>query len=308
MASCKVCDHLDQDCVVFVNTVLLDKDVFRIFFMRALAKRLLLQRSASDDFEKAFLAKLGRGTAILTLFRWGSIDSLDLDGVVDFDSEFEKGLKMFEDLTISRSLMLDFHEKYPEDANFSAYVFQPSNWPTYAPAKLTLPDEMQSRIDHFGEFYPKLHSNRKLTWIHSLGTVSLVARYPKGDKELIVSLYQALVLLAFNDGVDRLQFKEIRDRIDLGIVCIILAAWSLGALTTAIAADREDLERTVQSLALGKKRVLLKRPATKEIGDDDEVLFNKNFEDKGHNVRINTIQIQETVRQLSSELLLTVKT
>jgi len=171
---------------------------------------------------------------------------------------------------------VDFHEKYPEDANFGAYVFQPSNWPTYAPAKLTLPDEMQSPIFHFGEFYPKVHSNRKLTWIHSLGTVSLVARYPKGDKELIVSLYQALVLLAFNDGVDRLKFKEIRGRIDL---------------------DREDLERTVQSLALGKKRVLLKRPATKEIDDDDEILFNKNFEDKGRNVRINTIQVQETVEE-----------
>jgi hypothetical protein len=79
-------------------------------------------------------------------------------------------------------------------------------------------------------------------------------------------------------------------------------------LTAAVTADREDLERTVQSLALGKKRVLLKRPPTKEIDDDDEILFNKNFEDAGRNVRINTIQVQETVRQLSSELLLTFKT
>lgn len=39
----------------------IDKDVFRIFFMRALAKRLLLQRSASDDFEKSFLTRLGKG-------------------------------------------------------------------------------------------------------------------------------------------------------------------------------------------------------------------------------------------------------
>jgi cullin 4 len=35
-----------------------DKDVFRTFYHRALAKRLLLQRSASDDFEKAMLKKL----------------------------------------------------------------------------------------------------------------------------------------------------------------------------------------------------------------------------------------------------------
>ena len=35
-----------------------DKDVFRAFYHRALAKRLLLEKSASDDHEKAMLKKL----------------------------------------------------------------------------------------------------------------------------------------------------------------------------------------------------------------------------------------------------------
>lgn len=35
-----------------------DMDVFRTFYKRALAKRLLLGRSASDDFEKSVLKKL----------------------------------------------------------------------------------------------------------------------------------------------------------------------------------------------------------------------------------------------------------
>jgi cullin-4 len=38
-----------------------DKDVFRGFYLRALAKRLLLGRSASDDFEAAVLKKLKDG-------------------------------------------------------------------------------------------------------------------------------------------------------------------------------------------------------------------------------------------------------
>lgn len=38
-----------------------DKDVFRTFYHRALARRLLLERSASDDFEKAVLKKLKEG-------------------------------------------------------------------------------------------------------------------------------------------------------------------------------------------------------------------------------------------------------
>lgn len=41
-----------------------DKDVFRTFYHRALAKRLLLAKSASDDFEKAMLKKLKESEAV----------------------------------------------------------------------------------------------------------------------------------------------------------------------------------------------------------------------------------------------------
>jgi cullin-4 len=47
-----------------------DKDVFRAYYMRALAKRLLLSRSANDAFEIAILKKLTDGMATLnTPFR-----------------------------------------------------------------------------------------------------------------------------------------------------------------------------------------------------------------------------------------------
>jgi cullin 4 len=38
-----------------------DKDVFRTFYHRALAKRLLLEKSASDDHEKGMLRRLKEG-------------------------------------------------------------------------------------------------------------------------------------------------------------------------------------------------------------------------------------------------------
>lgn len=44
-----------------------DKDVFRAFYHRALAKRLLLGRSASDDAERAMLKKLKEGAYTLSL-------------------------------------------------------------------------------------------------------------------------------------------------------------------------------------------------------------------------------------------------
>src|SRR5260221_5877421 len=42
-----------------------DKDVFRTFYHRSLAKRLLLEKSASDDFERAILKKLKEGTCLV---------------------------------------------------------------------------------------------------------------------------------------------------------------------------------------------------------------------------------------------------
>ena len=45
-----------------------DKDVFRTFYHRSLAKRLLLDKTASDDFEIAMLKKLKLGSLSLAYF------------------------------------------------------------------------------------------------------------------------------------------------------------------------------------------------------------------------------------------------
>ena len=52
-------EQLDASLALYRFTA--DKDVFRAFYHRALAKRLLLGRSASDDAEKAMLKKLKEG-------------------------------------------------------------------------------------------------------------------------------------------------------------------------------------------------------------------------------------------------------
>jgi len=66
----------DADYQAILDTVLAlyrytdDKDVFRAFYHRSLAKRLLLEKTASDDFEKAMLKKLKerRQHTLLKLF------------------------------------------------------------------------------------------------------------------------------------------------------------------------------------------------------------------------------------------------
>lgn len=122
---------------------------------------------------------------------------------------------MFDDLALSRSLTTEFHQKYPEHDLLNLCVFQPSNWPTYVPTPITLPSSMQDSLKSFEAFFKVVHPQRKLTWIHALSTVSLKGRFEAGDKELLVSLFQAVVLLLFNEE-EEIKYEHIRYQVGLG--------------------------------------------------------------------------------------------
>ena len=65
-------------------------------------------------------------------------------------------------------------------------------------------------------------------------------------------------------------------------------------LHSLLPAEDAELRRTLQSLACGKKKVLKKRPAGKDVNDEDVFLFNDAFEDPHAKVHINSIQVKET--------------
>ena len=75
---------------------------------------------------------------------------------------------------------------------------------------------MQSDLDAFVAFYKSKHQGRKLDWDHSLGTTTLKARFKAGPKELTVSLYQAIVLLLFNDAAE-IGYSQILEATRMGL-------------------------------------------------------------------------------------------
>ncbi|KAI0735750.1 Cullin-domain-containing protein [Earliella scabrosa] len=237
-----------------------DMDVFRTFYQRALAKRLLLGRSASDDFEKAVLKKLKE----------------------QYDPEFGMGDHMFNDLSVSRELMNEFlknPEKFggsPNAQKLNVMVLQRSSWPFAArQTNIDLPSWMQKDLDAFLAYYKSKYKGRKLDWDHALGTVTMKARFTSGEKELSVSLHQAVILLLFNDN-DELSYTEIKDQTRL---------------------DNAELQRTLQSLALGKKRVLRKTPLSKDVKPGDTFRFAADFTDNRYQIHINSIQAKETAEE-----------
>ncbi|KZP32792.1 hypothetical protein FIBSPDRAFT_882127 [Athelia psychrophila] len=240
-----------------------DKDVFRAFYFRALARRLLLGRSASDDWEKGMVRKLKE----------------------QYDPEFGTGEHMFKDLALSRDTLSEFRKhasETPGVEKVGVMVLQQSVWP-FAPRKgnADLPPSMQDLLGAYTSFYISKHQGHKLTWDHALGTATLAARFAAGNKELSVSLYQCVVLLLFNDNVE-LAYKDIEE------------GTRMGELSYDGSVDVSELKRTLQSLACGMKKVLRKRPEGKDVNDGDIFFFNTDFTDPRTKVHINSIQAKET--------------
>lgn len=62
-----------------------------------------------------------------------------------------------------------------------------------------------------------------------------------------------------------------------------------------VPSEESELRRTLQSLACGKARVLNKNPRGKDVEDGDRFNFNNDFKHKLFRIKINQIQMKETV-------------
>ncbi|XXG66039.1 hypothetical protein AAC387_Pa05g3594 [Persea americana] len=252
---------LDKILVLF--RFIQGKDVFEAFYKKDLAKRLLLGKSASIDAEKSMITKLK----------------------TECGSQFTNKLEgMFKDIELSKEINESFKQssqartKLPSGIEMSVHVLTTGYWPTYPPMDVRLPHELNVYQDIFKEFYLSKYSGRRLMWQNSLGHCVLKAEFPKGRKELGVSLFQTVVLMLFNDTL-KLSFQDIKD-------------------STSI--EDKELRRTLQSLACGKVRVLQKLPKGKEVEDEDSFVFNEDFSASLYRIKVNAIQMKETVEENAS--------
>lgn len=113
---------------------------------------------------------------------------------------------MFKDMDVARDEMASYNglqqgrdrkERPPVDLNVS--VLSAASWPTYPDVSVRIPSIVATSIADFEKFYHNKHTGRKLNWKHQLAHCQIRARFPKGYKELVVSSFQAIVLLLFND-------------------------------------------------------------------------------------------------------------
>ncbi|XP_048369768.1 cullin-4B [Sphaerodactylus townsendi] len=250
------------DKIMIIFRFIYGKDVFEAFYKKDLAKRLLVGKSASVDAEKSMLSKLKH--------ECGAAFTSKLEG-------------MFKDMELSKDIMIQFkqymqNQNVPGNIELTVNILTMGYWPTYVPMEVHLPSEMVKLQEIFKTFYLGKHSGRKLQWQSTLGHCVLKAEFKEGKKELQVSLFQTLVLLMFNEGEE----------------------FSLEEIKQATGIEDGELRRTLQSLACGKARVLTKSPKGKDVEDGDKFTCNDDFRHKLFRIKINQIQMKETVEEQAS--------
>ncbi|RVE49624.1 hypothetical protein evm_005756 [Chilo suppressalis] len=271
---------LDKTMVLF--RFLQEKDVFERYYKQHLAKRLLLNKSVSDDSEKNMISKLKTECGC------------------QFTSKLEG---MFKDMTVSNTIMEEFKEHVLSSGtnlhgvDLSVRVLTTGFWPTQsATPKCNIPTAPRSAFEVFRSFYLAKHSGRQLSLQPQLGSADLHATFraappspPRSPpaaasapasasaaacaavrRHIIqVSTFQMCVLLLFNKR-ERLTYEEILNETDI---------------------PEKDLIRALQSLAMGKatQRVLIKHPKNKEIEPSHQFYVNDAFTSKLHRVKIQTV-------------------
>ncbi|KAL7569862.1 hypothetical protein ACA910_008530 [Epithemia clementina (nom. ined.)] len=247
------------------------KDIFEAFYKRDLAKRLLWNRVVSMDVEKQVCSMLKA--------ECGAAYTSKMEG-------------MFQDVDWSRETMMVYkqslagHGATNSTVEMDVQVLTTGYWPVYAQyANLQLPTALQEQQDQFSTHYKTKYQGRRMNWQYALGHCVVKCSGFSRQYELIVSLCQAIVLLQFETNSE-LKLPDLMKSVGLE--------------------DRSEMERILQSLALGKEgtRILRKidhdvDPARKKkirmnVEDNDRFTINEEFESNQRRIRINNVMMKET--------------
>ncbi|KAI7823845.1 cullin C [Gamsiella multidivaricata] len=232
-----------------------DKDVFERYYKQHLSNRLLLGKSLSDEAER------------------GMISKLKIECGYQFTSKLEG---MFTDMRLSTDTMTSFKE-FLENAvdtppfELSVTVLTSTYWPVPSvPVPCNLPMDFLAATKIFERFHTSRHNGRKLTWHTTMGNVDLRATFNARKHELNVSTMAAVVLLLFNNVPDGEPLSYMAIEQETGL-------------------PAENLKRTLQSVACGKFKILIKEPKSRDIADTDTFKFNAAFSEKLSRIKIQTV-------------------
>jgi len=176
---------------------------------------------------------------------------------------------MFKDVQLSRDMMAKFKKEVydtekSEDLQLNVNVCTTGYWPSRSVQPSNLPVDVSNSCDKFKRFYLNAHSGHKLEWRLDQGQAELATTFsPKVRRTLVVSTYQMMILLVFNQ-LKTATFKQILDKTNI---------------------PRNDIVNHLMSLAHPKVQVLAKKPPTSAL--EDAHMFRINPAYKSTLLRVN---------------------
>lgn len=252
--------HIKQALQIF--RYLAAKDAFEAFFKKDLARRLLLQRSACREMEHY--------ASTLLREECGAAYTAGIEGMFQ-DMEISKVLaEVFDSSAEAKDILEDL------GVDFHVSVLTTGRWPSPPPSpEIQLPLPLQQLATCFASFYVQQHRGRSLRWCPAWGQCLLRANFA-ARKELVVSHFQALVLLCFNTA-DLLSYEEI---------------WK------ATQIPHPELQLTLQSLSLHKTvKLLLKGSKEREVRPGETFSYNATFSHKLYRITVSQISPKEQLQE-----------
>lgn len=245
----------ERESIILMFRALEGKDDFLTYYQRDLGRRLLGHKSNLDN---------------------------EISLIVEFEKEcgpvYTQSLKaMTSDIEFSKDIMARFksHARGLRKINFNTNILTEGKWPGVSSNQLlTLPSNLTTYQEEFEKFYKSKHQNRKLTWAPARDMVVVKASFISGAKELYMNMFQAIIVLLFNDGPE-----------NLGL--------TYSHISTATGIAKEDLNPALHSLVLGKVRLLTitradnstassRMSKIEEYSMDDRFHIVPNLKEKSH--------------------------
>jgi cullin 3 len=254
-----------------------DKDLFERYYKKHLCRRLLMNKSISNEVEKQMISKMK--------IELGNNFTLKLEA-------------MFKDMTISEELSAGYKkhveglgEKDPKRIDLNINVLTSMTWSLETMGgsaedgegrpRCNFPPAVEKVKRGFEKFYNQKHSGRQLSWLANMGSADIRATFRKVPQkdgsfkerrhELNVPTYGMVILLLFNDlaADQHLTFEEIQAQTNI---------------------PPSDLIRNLQSLAVASKtRILVKEPMSKDVKPTDKFFFNEGFNGKFVKIKVGVI-------------------
>ncbi|XP_050435025.1 cullin-3-B-like [Adelges cooleyi] len=274
---------LDKAIALF--RLLQDKDVFETYYRRLLAKRLLHNKSVSDDIEKNMISKL--------ILVCGRQFTYKLEG-------------MLKDMALSNFMMDSFKNLARTPLNcknmeLSVCVLTTGYWPLPATTpKCNMPSVAQLAYNNYQNFCirePKGHQQLRLQ--PQLGWADITAVFNKTRQDNSATSTNAIVVSrSLNSGtsvnsIGTLSTRKYNFQVSTYQMAILMLFNTYEKITmetimNKTEIDKEDLTHVLQSLVMGKppQRVLLKSPNTPEIELSHEFSVNESYMSNKFQVQI----------------------